>query len=63
MIHKKLSTYVTLLVSFLLLSGCSNNRPEIIKEKIPDEIRAQEMKDLRFGMFICWSFSTFSGTE
>ena len=21
------------------------------------------MKDLRFGMFICWSFSTFSGTE
>ncbi len=63
MIHKKLSTYVTLLVSFLLLSGCSNKRPEIIQEKIPDEIRAQEMKDLRFGMFICWSFSTFSGTE
>lgn len=35
MIHKKLSTYVTLLVSFLLLSGCSNNRPEIIQEKSP----------------------------
>jgi len=25
--------------------------------------RAQELKDLRFGMFICWSFSTFSGQE
>jgi alpha-L-fucosidase len=25
--------------------------------------RAGELKKLRFGMFICWSFSTFSGTE
>ncbi len=25
--------------------------------------RAQELRDLKWGMFICWSFSTFSGTE
>ncbi len=25
--------------------------------------RADELKQLRFGMFICWSFSTFSGKE
>ncbi|HQL75940.1 MAG: Alpha-L-fucosidase [Planctomycetes bacterium ADurb.Bin126] len=25
--------------------------------------RAQELKGLRWGMFICWSFSTFSGKE
>lgn len=25
--------------------------------------RAQELKNLRWGMFICWSYSTFSGTE
>jgi len=25
--------------------------------------RVQQLKDLRFGMFICWSFSTFSGKE
>ena len=25
--------------------------------------RAEELKALRFGMFICWSFSTFSGKE
>jgi len=25
--------------------------------------RAQDLKDLKWGMFICWSFSTFSGTE
>lgn len=27
------------------------------------EKRAEELKDLRWGMFICWSFSTFSGSE
>lgn len=27
------------------------------------EQRVQELKNLRFGMFICWSFSTFSGKE
>jgi alpha-L-fucosidase len=27
------------------------------------EKRTQELKDLRWGMFICWSFSTFSGRE
>ena len=25
--------------------------------------RAEELKKLRFGMFVCWSFSTFSGKE
>ncbi|MDO4856516.1 MAG: alpha-L-fucosidase [Thermoguttaceae bacterium] len=25
--------------------------------------RAQELKDLKWGMFVCWSLSTFSGTE
>ena len=25
--------------------------------------RAEELKSLRWGMFICWSFSTFSGKE
>ena len=25
--------------------------------------RAQELKDLKWGMFVCWSFSTFSGKE
>jgi alpha-L-fucosidase len=32
-------------------------------EKIDDLVRAEEIKELKFGMFICWSFSTFSGTE
>ena len=28
-----------------------------------DSMRAREIADLKFGMFICWSFSTFSGQE
>jgi hypothetical protein len=27
------------------------------------EQRVAELKQLRFGMFVCWSFSTFSGKE
>lgn len=30
---------------------------------IPDGIRAKEISDMKFGMFICWSFSTFYGEE
>jgi len=32
-------------------------------KKMDDLVRAEEIKELKFGMFICWSFSTFSGTE
>ena len=31
--------------------------------KLPDDVRARQIKDLKFGMFICWSFSTFHGEE
>ena len=30
---------------------------------ISDDLRAQQIKEMEFGMFICWSFSTFSGYE
>jgi alpha-L-fucosidase len=32
-------------------------------QTVVSEKRVQELKDLRWGMFICWSFSTFSGRE
>lgn len=32
-------------------------------EKIPDEVRARQIQDLKWGLFICWSFSTFYGQE
>ncbi|MDP6353832.1 MAG: alpha-L-fucosidase, partial [Planctomycetota bacterium] len=33
------------------------------KRAMPDDVRAKQLTDLRFGMFICWSFSTFGGQE
>ncbi|MEN8126402.1 MAG: alpha-L-fucosidase [Planctomycetota bacterium] len=49
----------------MLILGCAatSKTPVIITEKLPDDVRAQEIKDMKFGMFICWSFSTFSGRE
>ncbi|MEN8230454.1 MAG: alpha-L-fucosidase [Bacteroidota bacterium] len=32
-------------------------------EKLDDRVRAEQVKEMRFGMFICWSFSTFYGHE
>lgn len=55
-----------LLAGYLLsifLAGCSSQTPKINKTRIPDQERAQEIADMKFGMFICWSYSTFSGKE
>lgn len=54
-----------LALCFLLVSAGLSHAlsPLAPKEKIPDEVRAQQIKDLEFGMFVCWSFSTFSGQE
>jgi len=50
----------------LLLGALAAGRlpaAEINTTKLPDDVRAQQIKDMKFGMFICWSFSTFSGSE
>ncbi|MDR2762860.1 MAG: alpha-L-fucosidase [Planctomycetaceae bacterium] len=42
------------------------DEPKISTEQTPNvvsEKRVQVLKNLRWGMFICWSFSTFSGKE
>ena len=51
------------LLSLLLFTSCLNPKQIIDKEPVPDEERARQMKDMKFGMFICWSLSTFSGKE
>jgi len=40
-------------IALMSLGGCGVNIQK----------RAEELKGLRWGMFICWSFSTFSGKE
>lgn len=53
-----------LFLLMLLVSGCKTQESSSISlQKTPDEVRAKEVSDLKFGMFICWSFSTFSGKE
>lgn len=48
-------------VLFVVLATCQT---VTVDAKDTDmKIRAEELKGLRFGMFICWSFSTFSGHE
>ncbi len=49
------------LLSFLWVSCKTPNL--INKVRLPDDVRAEEIRNLQFGMFVCWSFSTFSGKE
>jgi len=52
----------TILIGIVIVAQSSNpsncNLP-----KTDDQIRAAQIKEMKFGMFICWSFSTFSGSE
>lgn len=54
-----------ILISLLLAATAISAMGQypIRKEKIADDIRAGEVADMRFGAFVCWSFSTFSGKE
>jgi alpha-L-fucosidase len=51
---------VIAVLATIMLFGCTNNDYTI---KIDDNVRAEQIKDMKFGMFICWSFSSFSGKE
>lgn len=69
MISKNSIFKVLFLLSLILMSSCfsvskSKEVEKIIVERSEqDFIRGKEISDLNFGMFICWSFSTFSGVE
>lgn len=49
------------LITMLLPASCLMAQKQL--GKMDDSVRAVQIKDLKFGMFICWSFSTFSGME
>ena len=51
----KTTTLIRLLLAFL---------PGLVAaDPVDMQKRVQELKDLKWGMFVCWSFSTFSGKE
>ena len=51
------------LVAAVMLASGAYAVGNLLQASPVSEARVQELKNLRFGMFICWSFSTFSGTE
>jgi alpha-L-fucosidase len=51
------------LLSVAVIGAACTSGPKSVMNRLSDEVRAQQIKDLTFGMFICWSFSTFSGHE
>jgi alpha-L-fucosidase len=36
---------------------------KINKTRLPDKVRAKQVRDMKWGMFVCWSFSSFAGRE
>ncbi len=57
----RLSTLI--LVSLIFLLSCNQNKKTDYTVKIDDNVRAEQIKEMKWGMFICWSFSTFYGSE
>lgn len=58
---RNLFSTLALIVAITLLGACKNQVDYTIK--IDDQERAQQIKEMKYGMFICWSYSTFSGEE
>lgn len=54
---------IHLVCSLLLALPSANAAPETNLTAKPDSVRGKEIAELKWGMFVCWSFSTFSGTE
>lgn len=57
------SPLLVIAVIFQMMLSVSAAPSEIKTTKIPDAIRAQQIKDMKLGMFVCLSLSTFSGRE
>jgi alpha-L-fucosidase len=57
--------YTSILLILCGLLGRHANAEPIESElaKVDMDQRTEELQQLRFGMFVCWSFSTFSGKE
>jgi alpha-L-fucosidase len=51
------------IASIGLILLCLLGRPAWSADAVDMDRRTTELKNLRWGMFVCWSFSTFSGKE
>ncbi|NOR76121.1 MAG: hypothetical protein GQ525_13315 [Draconibacterium sp.] len=53
----------TFLLLFIITFLSCNNKANDYTIKIDDTFRAEQIKEMKWGMFVCWSFSTFYGQE
>jgi len=59
-----MKTIITFVIVFFLTTlALAQESSSIHQTKTDDSTRAQQLKEMEWGMFICWSFSTFSGQE
>lgn len=59
----KLISSFRILISTIMVIGYSHSAAQDSAKKIDDKVRTEQIANMKFGMFICWSFSTFSGQE
>ena len=59
---KTLNLRFAILIAIITI-GYVNGCAQDPTPKIDDKVRAEQISGMKFGMFICWSFSTFSGQE
>ena len=59
--HMKRNRIILALLILSLISFSAKAQTSV--EAKEDLLRAEEIRDLKFGMFVCWSFSTFYGSE
>ena len=51
------------LTALIVAAAPGRTAPVIDLTVKPDAVRAKEVADMKWGMFVCWSFSTFSERE
>ncbi len=54
--------YLTLAFLMVLMTARAAG-PSIQAAALPDAVRGKQIAEMKFGMFVCWSFSTFSQHE
>jgi alpha-L-fucosidase len=59
----KTTTMKTALFLALCATTLASAAPKIDMIAKPDAVPGKEIADMKWGMFVCWSFSTFSGME
>jgi len=54
---------ISFVICIIIFTGFVKKAEPDYTKKIDDQVRAEQIKEMKFGMFICWSFSTFYGKE